>query len=132
MSGHENEKKVRKADPAAIILVVAIIVVSILSVNCYIEKYEKTYDALKLENEYSDVCNEGKLLNIEYSKRADYKEIKEYVQKNFNMKKLETYQYEYINNSEGDKMLVKTSDEKDESFISGITKAFSVILEYFN
>ena len=48
------------------------------------------------------------------------------------MKKLETYQYEYINNSEGDKMLVKTSDEKDESFISGITKAFSVILEYFN
>lgn len=127
-----KEKKASKYDPIAIFLALAIIAVSILSVNCYIEKYEKTYKAMKLENEYNAVCNESELLNIEYRKRANYKEIKAYVSDNFEMKKLETYQYEYVNNGEGDKMVVLEKDKKDENFVSSITKAFSVILEYFN
>lgn len=128
----KKTKKAKKFDFLTLLIVVAIVAVSILSVNCYIEKYEKTYQAQKLQSELSVVQNEGELLSVEYLRRANYKDTKEYVSANMSMKKLENYQIEYLKDDTADRMEVVKQEDTNESFVSKITKAFSVILEYFN
>ena len=74
--------------------------------------------------------NEGKLLDIEYQSRANYRNIEKYASENLSMKKISSYQIEYIDDQKQENMQV-IEHEQDENFFSRISKAFSVILEYF-
>lgn len=133
MTEKENnkEKKKRRFDILSLILTVMIVIVSVLSVNCYIEQYEKNYKAEKLKKELSQAQNDGELLKIEYQRRANYKTIEEYVSSNLSMEKINSYQIEYLRKENNNTMQYVKNDEDNDSFASKISKAFSVILEYF-
>lgn len=126
----KNLKKKRAFDSVSAFLAFLIVAVSIIGVNCYIQQYEKNYQANKLKKELAQVQNEGELLDIEYQSRANYRDIEAYVSENMSMKKISSYQIEYIDDANSDNMQVIEHEDNDGLF-TRISKAFSVILEYF-
>lgn len=127
-----TKKKALSANAAALIITLLILTINIFNVNCYIEQYEKNYHEKLLKDELVTEKNKGQRLQIEYESRTDYKAIEEFVTKNFMMKKIDNYQIEYIvNDSENTSEVVK-ADTYDEGFLYRLSKAFSMIAEYFN
>ncbi len=112
-----------------ILACVAIVALMIISVNCYVRKYELSYRSEILENEYEEVYNEGERLKVEYQKLTDYSEVSEYAETVLGMKKISEYQLIYMQTDKADEMTVVSSHE---SFADKITKTFSVVLEYLN
>lgn len=125
----QGEKK-KSFDALSAFLALLIIAISIVGVNCYISQYEKNYQNTQLSAELAEVQNEGKLLDIEYQSRSNYRNIEKYASENLSMKKISSYQIEYIDDQKQESMQV-IEHEQNENFFSRISKAFSVILEYF-
>ena len=124
------KKKNRAFDMTSLMIAFFIVVVSIVGVNCYIQQYEKNYEMNQLKRELAEVQNEGELMDIEYQSRANYRTIEAYVSEHMSMKKISNYQIEYIDDGNNDRMQVIEHDENN-GFFSQLSKAFSVILEYF-
>ena len=106
---------------------IAIVALMIISVNCYIKKYEINYRTEVLEKEYDKAYNEGERLKVEYQKRTDYNGVSEYAETVLGMKKINDYQIIYMPATETDEMRVVSSGE---SFADKISKTFSIVLEY--
>jgi hypothetical protein len=127
-----TKKKAFSANAAAFIITLIILTINIFNVNCYIEQYEKNYHEKLLKDELAKEQNDGERLRIEYESRTNYKAIEEYVTKNFMMKKIDNYQIEYIVNDAENTSEVVKADDYDEGFFNRLSKAFSMIAEYFN
>ena len=117
-------------DPIVVILMLIIGISGILTVTCYIKQYEQMYTLKLRQEDLKSVVNEGNLLQIEYERRMDYRQIEEYVTENLGMVKVSEKQVEYIVNDASSHTELMLPEE--DSVLSRITKAFSVILEYFN
>lgn len=124
-TGKETSKKSFGA--FEILSCIAIVVLMIISVNCYIKKYEINYRTEVLEKEYDKAYNEGERLKVEYQKRTDYNGVSEYAETVLGMKKINDYQIIYMPATETDEMRVISSGE---SFADKISKTFSIVLEY--
>ena len=124
-TGKETSKKSFGA--FEILSCIAIVVLMIISVNCYIKKYEINYRTEVLEKEYDKAYNEGERLKVEYQKRTDYNGVSEYAETVLGMKKRNDYQIIYMPATETDEMRVVSSGE---SFADKISKTFSIVLEY--
>lgn len=124
-TGKETSKKSFGA--FEILSCIAIVVLMIISVNCYIKKYEINYRTEVLEKEYDKAYNEGERLKVEYQKRTDYNGVSEYAETVLGMKKINDYQIIYMPATETDEMRVVSSGE---SFADKISKTFSIVLEY--
>ena len=124
-TGKETSKKSFGA--FEILSCIAIVALMIISVNCYIKKYEINYRTEVLEKEYDKAYNEGKRLKVEYQKRTDYNGVSEYAETVLGMKKINDYQIIYMPATETDEMRVVSSGE---SFADKISKTFSIVLEY--
>lgn len=124
-TGKETSKKSFGA--FEILSCIAIVVLMIISVNCYIKKYEINYRTEVLEKEYDKAYNEGERLKVEYQKRTDYNGVSEYAETVLGMKKINDYQIIYMPATENDEMRVVSSGE---SFADKISKTFSIVLEY--
>lgn len=119
-------------NPVAFIITLLIITIEVFNVNCYIDQYEKNYNEKLLKDELQKEQNEGEQLRIEYESRTNYRAIEEYVSENFMMKKIDNYQIEYIvNDAENTSQVIK-ANSYDEGFFSRLSRAFSLIAEYFN
>jgi hypothetical protein len=127
-----TKKKAFSANAAAFIITLIILTINIFNVNCYIEQYEKNYHEKLLKDELAKEQNDGERLRIEYESRTNYKTIEDYVTKNFMMKKIDNYQIEYIVNDAENTSEVVKADDYDEGFFNRLSKAFSMIAEYFN
>lgn len=123
-----TKKKV--IDPVIVILMLIIAVFGILTVTCYIKQYEQMYTLKLRRADLNEVVNEGTMLQIEYEQKMDYRQIEEYVTSNLDMVKISNKQIEYIVNEASSHTELMLPEE--EGVFSRITKAFSVILEYFN
>ena len=99
----------------------------IVSVNCYIKKYEINYRSEVLAQKYEEAYNEGERLKVEYQKRTDYNDVTEYAETVLGMKKTSDYQIVYLPATEVDEMRVVSAGD---SFADKLTKTFSVVLEY--
>ncbi len=106
---------------------IAIAALMIISVNCYIKKYEINYRSEVLERKYGEAYNEGERLKVEYQKRTDYNSVSEYAETVLGMKKISDYQVIYMPATETDEMRVVSSGE---SFAEKLSKTFSIVLEY--
>ena len=124
-TGKETSKKSFGA--FEILSCIAIVALMIISVNCYIKKYEINYRTEVLEKEYDKAYNEGERLKVEYQKRTDYNSVSEYAETVLGMKKINDYQIIYMPATETDEMRVVSSGE---SFADKISKTFSIVLEY--
>ncbi len=124
-TGKETSKKSFGA--FEILSCIAIVALMIISVNCYIKKYEINYRTEVLEKEYDKAYNEGERLKVEYQKRTDYNGVSEYAETVLGMKKINDYQIIYMPATETDEMRVVSSSE---SFADKISKTFSIVLEY--
>lgn len=124
-TGKETSKKSFGA--FEILSCIAIVALMIISVNCYIKKYEINYHTEVLEKEYDKAYNEGERLKVEYQKRTDYNGVSEYAETVLGMKKINDYQIIYMPATETDEMRVVSSGE---SFADKISKTFSIVLEY--
>lgn len=124
-TGKETSKKSFGA--FEILSCIAIVALMIISVNCYIKKYEINYRTEVLEKEYDKAYNEGERLKVEYQKRTDYNGVSEYAETVLGMKKINDYQIIYMPATETDAMRVISSGE---SFADKISKTFSIVLEY--
>lgn len=124
-TGKETSKKSFGA--FEILSCIAIVALMIISVNCYINKYEINYRTEVLEKEYDKAYNEGERLKVEYQKRTDYNGVSEYAETVLGMKKINDYQIIYMPATETDEMRVVSSGE---SFADKISKTFSIVLEY--
>lgn len=124
-TGKETSKKSFAA--FEILSCIAIVALMIISVNCYIKKYEINYRTEVLEKEYDKAYNEGERLKVEYQKRTDYNGVSEYAETVLGMKKINDYQIIYMPATETDEMRVVSSGE---SFADKISKTFSIVLEY--
>ncbi len=124
-TGKETSKKSFGA--FEILSSIAIVALMIISVNCYIKKYEINYRTEVLEKEYDKAYNEGERLKVEYQKRTDYNGVSEYAETVLGMKKINDYQIIYMPATETDEMRVVSSGE---SFADKISKTFSIVLEY--
>ncbi len=127
-----NKTKEKKSgvDTVAVILVLAIVVVAVVSVNCYIEKYEKDYELGLLQAEIEEAQNDYALLQVEYQKRIGYFSVSEYAENELGMTKISPYQIEYLDRGQTDTMQVVENDE-EMGFAERVSKVFSVVLEYF-
>lgn len=110
-----------------IVSCIAIVALMIISVNCYIKKYEINYRSEVLAQEYSEAYNEGERLKVEYQKRTDYNSVSEYAETVLGMKKISDYQIIYMPATETDELRVVSSGE---SFADKLSKTFSIVLEY--
>ena len=124
-TGKETSKKSFGA--FEILSSIAIVALMIISVNCYVKKYEINYRTEVLEKEYDKAYNEGERLKVEYQKRTDYNGVSEYAETVLGMKKINDYQIIYMPATETDEMRVVSSGE---SFADKISKTFSIVLEY--
>ena len=124
-TGKETSKKSFGA--FEILSCIAIVALMIISVNCYIKKYEINYRTEVLEKEYDKAYNEGERHKVEYQKRTDYNGVSEYAETVLGMKKINDYQIIYMPATETDEMRVVSSGE---SFADKISKTFSIVLEY--
>lgn len=113
-------------------LLLVIIAVGIMSVNCYIEQYEKIYRAKQLNAELVKTQNDGEKLRIDYEKRTNYHDVEDYAVNVLGLVKYSTYQVEYITNSSTNKTVMVSESKSDEGIFSRIAGVFSVIAEYFN
>ncbi len=120
----------KKFDPIVAILLTVIAVFGLLTVTCYIDQYEQIYTLKLRQEDLAQVINEGDLLRVEYEKRMDYRQIEEYVSENLNMVKLSSRQTQYLVNEASSRTELMLPEE--EGVLARITKAFSIILEYFN
>lgn len=125
-------KKALNTNAVAFIIILLIIATGVFNVNCYIEQNEKNYREKLLRDELAKEQNKGARLSIEYESRTDYRAIEEYVSQNFMMKKVDNYQIEYIVNDVENNSEVIKINSYDESFFTRLSKAFSMITEYFN
>ena len=126
-----TEVKKSGVDTVAVIMVLAIIVVAIVSVNCYIEKYEKDYELESLRAELEDAQNDYALLQVEYQKRIGYFSVSEYAETELGMSKIKPYQIEYLDKGQTDTLQIVHNDDEDMGFAERVSKVFSVVLEYF-
>ena len=124
-TGKETSKKSFGA--FEILSCIAIVALMIISVNCYIKKYEINYRTEVLEKEYDKADNEGERLKVEYQKSTDYNGVSEHAETVLGMKKINDYQIIYMPATETDEMRVVSSGE---SFADKISKTFSIVLEY--
>ncbi len=120
----------KKFDPIVAILLTVIAVFGLLTVTCYIDQYEQIYTLKLRQEDLAQVINEGDMLRVEYEKRMDYRQIEEYVSENLNMVKLSSRQTQYLVNEASSRTELMLPEE--EGVLARITKAFSIILEYFN
>ena len=118
-------------DSVAIVFVLAIVVIAVISVNCYIEKYEKDYELGVLRSELEEVQNDYALLQVEYQRRIGYFAVSEYAEEELGMTKISSYQIEYLDRDESDTMQVVQNEDSDLGFAERVSKVFSVVLEYF-
>lgn len=123
------EKK-RHVHFITVLLIAAIVCVGLLSVNCSIVKNEKNGELRSLESQLSQVQNEGSRMEIEIARRSDHFAIEAYASSELGMRKLETYQIQYIQ-QEVPSSVELLHTEQEDGFFSGVTKAFSVITEFF-
>ena len=59
-----------------------------------------------------------------------FQHLEAYITENTNLKKAETYQYEYLRDESSNSSVVKNT-EGDEGFLTQLSRTFSVIAEYF-
>ena len=85
--------------------------------------------SLSLQKELDKLKDEETRLNIEMDSRVCMKDIDEYITKDLGMVKLEKYQVNYIDLSDGDSMVVHDSDR---SLASRLHSFFASVKEYFN
>lgn len=132
MIGMKTETKKKKSiDAVVLLLLVAIIFSGFLSVKCHIDSYERNFELSNMKEEYEDLKNEGERLRIEVSKETNYIAIEAYVQEMLNMEKIRPHQIEYIR-KDAESYIELLNDGENESMLTRIAKAFSVITEYFN
>lgn len=124
-TGKETSKKSFGA--FEILSCIAIVALMIISVNCYIKKYEINYRSEVLDKKYDEAFNEGERLKVEYQKRTDYNSVSEYAETVLGLKKISDYQIIYMPSTETDEMRVVSSGE---SFADKLSKTFSIVLEY--
>lgn len=113
-----------------IFLVFGIVLLLLLSVNCSISQNEKTAELRKLNNELNQVRNQGIRLEIEIESRSDFFSVEEFATKELGMRKLENYQIQYVPyEMYGTAELL--NKEESEDFFEKVSKAFSVISDFF-
>lgn len=127
-----NDNKKHGIGWISVLLLIVIAFAGLLTVECSIEQYEKTYRVKLLTAELEYEQNEGELLKIEYEKRTNYHDVEDYAINTLGMRKLNKYQIEYIVSTNTNTTQLIMADEDDTGVLSRITTAFAVILEYFD
>lgn len=131
-TGKHSEKKDGKImNGLNIFLSVLILLSAVLSLPCYIQQYQKNKTANNLAKELQTEINTGTRLRIEYEIRSDYKTIEDYVSNDLSMKKVDSYQIEYLMREAGDVSVVVNNEDKDTNFLTSISRTFSAITEFF-
>ncbi len=120
----------RKKISLTALLIVLTVLVNLFSISCFIEQYEKSCRAARLQAQLEEEIKTGERLSVEYEKRTNYRDIEAYITENTNLKKAETYQYEYLRDESSNSSVVKNT-EGDEGFLTQLSRTFSVIAEYF-
>ncbi|MBE6891936.1 MAG: hypothetical protein E7481_07935 [Ruminococcaceae bacterium] len=115
-----------------ICLVLVMLVSLVISVNCYIEQYEKIYRTKQLTAQLEDEINNGEKLRIEYEKRTNIREVEDYAVKVLGLQKYSNYQVEYITYQNTNKTVMFDNDLPQESVLSRVAAVFSIITEYFD
>lgn len=91
---------------------------------------ELNSESIALTKELDNLKDEEQRLKVELDSRINMKEVEEYITNELGMVKLEKYQVNYINLSDGDSMKVVAEDEgglwdRICSFFTGIKEYFS-------
>lgn len=113
-----------------IFLVVGIVVLLLLTVNCSITQNEKNAELRAVTSELDAARNEGTKLQIEIDRRSDYFTVEQYATEELGMQKLENYQVQYIEYEVSEDVEVLNREEED-NFVGRVSKAFSVIGDFF-
>ena len=119
-----------KLNFVTIFLIAGIVVLLLLTVNCSITQNEKNAELRTLNNELSQVSNEGTKLQIEIDRRSDFFSVEQYATEKLGMHKVENYQVQYVQyDVSGTAELLHQEEEKD--FFGQVVKAFSAIGDFF-
>lgn len=113
------------------LLLVLTLLVNVFSISCFIEQYEKSCRANRLQAQLAEEVKTGERLSVEYEKRTNYQDIENYISENTNLKKAENYQYEYIRGESSNSSVVKNTESSGDGLLSQLSRTFSVIAEYF-
>jgi hypothetical protein len=128
----ENQKTSSMLNRIIALLFVAVLVLGIAGVNCYIEQYEKIYQTKKLTEKLEEEINKGEKLRIEYEKRTNIREVENYAVNVLGLQKYSNYQVEYVSKHNSNKTVVFNGDGPQESVLSRVASVFSIFMEYFD
>ncbi len=114
----------------SVLLMVGIICLGLFSLNCYIVQNEKNNEIKKMEEQLQAACDEGHRMAIEIERRSDHFTVEAYATRELGMCKLENYQIQYLQQDVfGNAELLHR--EEEDGFFTRVTKAFSVITDFF-
>lgn len=130
LKGPKKKMNRKKMNWTAVFIVLTL-AINLFGISCLIEQYEKSCQATKLQAELEDEIRTGERLSVEYEKRTNYQDIEEYITENTNLKKAETYQYEYLRDESSNSSVVKKTENDGGGLLSQLSRTFSVIAEYF-
>ena len=128
----ENQKNSSFLNRIIAILFIAVLVLGIAGVNCYIEQYEKIYRTKQLTAQLEDEINTGEKLRIEYEKRTNIREVENYAVNVLGLQKYSNYQVEYVANHNSNKTVMFNGEIPQESVLSRVASVFSIVMEYFD
>lgn len=114
----------------SVLLVAAIVALGILSVNCSIVQNERNSQLRRLQTELAETQDLGARMEIEIEQRSDHFAIEAYATQKLGMRRLETYQVQYIRDDVFSNAVL-LNQERDEGFFADVTKAFSVLNDFF-
>lgn len=113
---------------SVIIAVVAVFALMGFKICCDAKYNELNNYYGELTDQYEDLLNEEKQLNISLSSMADLRNVEDIAVNQLGMSKIEQHQINYISLDSGDRV-VMVEDNGDGAF-SDLFKNFSVLWEY--
>ena len=128
----QKSKKKRIRLGGTFITVLAVFLVFSLmaySVYCRAICNEKTAKLSVLQDQYEELLNREKQLNISLAAKADLRLVEDIAINQLGMSKLEQHQIEYVSLDSSDKAVVIEND--DNGIFADLFKNFSVVREYF-
>ena len=124
---HRKRNTLKLLKIAAAVAICGILAGALLWSNATLAELNST--AISLQKELDKLKDEETRLNVELDSRVCMKDIDEYITKDLGMVKLEKYQVNYIDLSDGDSMVI---NDTDNGIAGRIHSIFAAVKEYFN
>lgn len=125
-----KRKKIRFGGTFITVLAV-LVMFSLMAYKIYCDASynEKAAKLSALDEEYEELLNREKQLNISLAAKADLRLVEDIAVNQLGMSKLEQHQIEYVSLDSADKAVVIEND--DNGVFADLFKNFSVVWEYF-